>query len=463
MIYEDNKVKDVKIAYVGGGSRGWAWGLMSDLVSCDDMSGRVALYDIDKSASERNEIIGNKFNFAQGAKSRWEYSVSDTLEEALKGANFVVISILPGTFDEMESDVHAPEEYGIYQPVGDTVGLGGIIRALRTCPMIEVIGKAIKENCPDAWVINYTNPMTMCIKTLYRVFPQIKAFGCCHEVFGTQWLLACVLKDMCGVEGVRREDVKVNVVGVNHFTWLTEAKYKNYDLFDIYPKFVEKYHKTGFSEGKDNNWMNSVFSSMQRIKMDLFKRYGYIAAAGDRHLVEFCPSSWYLKDKETVASWMYSLTPVSFRKQQLKDRYKESDDYISGAKPVKLRKTGEDGVNQMRSLLGLSEMVTNVNLPNVGQIPNLPLGAVVETNAVFTANKVAPVNAGNVPNSIYSLIARIVGEQEALNEAIAQRDLDKVFAVFMSDPQMNLSIEKGRELFDKMIKNTEKYLGEYLK
>ena len=234
MIYENNKVRDVKIAYVGGGSRGWAWGLMSDLASCEDMSGSVSLYDIDRSAAKRNEIIGEKYNSAEGAKSTWKYSVADTLAEALQGANFVVISILPGTFDEMESDVHTPEAYGIYQSVGDTIGLGGIVRALRTAPMMEEIALAVKENCPDAWVINYTNPMTLSIKTLYRVFPKIKAFGCCHEVFGTQTLMTTVLDDLYGVKCYDLKDIQVNVVGINHFTWLTQARYRNYDLFEEY-------------------------------------------------------------------------------------------------------------------------------------------------------------------------------------------------------------------------------------
>ena len=101
-----------------------------------------------------------------------------------------MISIMPGTFDEMESDVHAPEKFGIYQSVGDTTGPGAVMRALRTIPMFEEFAAAIREYCPQAWVINYTNPMTVCVKTLYRVFPKIKAFGCCHEVFGTQKLLA---------------------------------------------------------------------------------------------------------------------------------------------------------------------------------------------------------------------------------------------------------------------------------
>ena len=198
MKYVENKVKDVKIAYIGGGSRGWAWGLMSDLVSCEDMSGDVYLYDIDQEASKANEIIGNKYNSVEGAKSVWNYHAVENIEDALTDANFVVISILPGTFDEMEIDVHTPEKYGIYQPVGDSTGPGGIVRAIRTVPMFEEIAENIKKYSPNARVINYTNPMTLCVKTLYRVFPEIKAYGCCHEVFDTQSILATLAGEYLG-------------------------------------------------------------------------------------------------------------------------------------------------------------------------------------------------------------------------------------------------------------------------
>ncbi|MBQ7049747.1 MAG: alpha-glucosidase/alpha-galactosidase, partial [Firmicutes bacterium] len=175
MNYNNNKAENIKIAYVGGGSRGWAWGLMSDLASCDDISGDVYLYDIDLEAAQHNEIIGNMFNDCEGAKSKWQYHAVPTAKEAMTDADFVIISILPGTFDEMESDVHTPEKYGIYQSVGDTSGPGGIVRAMRTIPMYEQIAEYVKEYCPKAWVISYTNPMTLCIRTLYRVFPEIKA------------------------------------------------------------------------------------------------------------------------------------------------------------------------------------------------------------------------------------------------------------------------------------------------
>lgn len=462
MKYDGNKVTELKIAYIGGGSRGWAWKFMSDLVSCDDISGSVYLYDIDFEAAKHNEIIGNKFNTADGAMSKWDYFAAHTPKEALTDADFVIISILPGTFDEMESDVHTPEKYGIYQSVGDTSGPGGLIRAMRTVPMYEEIASYIKEYCPDAWVINYTNPMTLCVKTLYRVFPEIKAFGCCHEVFGTQNFLVKMVEEMLG-EKPKRDEIKVNPVAVNHFTWLTEAKYKNIDLFPLYREFCEKY-KDGYMDeatvklfSKAEPW----FYTNNKLKMELFRKYGYIAAAGDRHLAEFLPGKWYLESPERAKEMGFFLTPVSYRKKGLKERLERSARLISGKEEVKIDQSGEEGVNQIRALLGLCELCTNVNIPNRGQIPNLPLGAVVETNAIFRANSLTPVMAGNIPDSIYPLVARVCIGQENISEAIAERDLVKLENVFVNDPLVTCSIEDARKLFREMIDNTKNYLSSY--
>lgn len=289
MVIQNGKATGVKIAYIGGGSRGWAWGLMSDLAVEESMNGTVSLYDIDFQAAKDNETIGNQIKKTPGVKSEWKYEAVASLEEALTGADFVVISILPGTFDEMQSDVHTPEKYGIYQSVGDTTGPGGIVRALRTVPMFIEIADAIRSFCPEAWVINYTNPMTVCVRTLYEEFPQIKAFGCCHEVFGTQKLLVNALEDIKGLTGVDRSEIKTNVLGVNHFTWLDSAYYHNEDLFPVYAEFVEKYAEKGYQKVVHDNWMNKYFGCTHRVKFNLFQRYGLIAAAGDRHLAEFCP------------------------------------------------------------------------------------------------------------------------------------------------------------------------------
>ena len=460
MNYNNDKVEKVKIAYIGGGSRGWAWGLMSDLAMADDISGEVYLYDIDYKAAQHNEIIGNKVKELPDCKSKWDYKAVETIGEAMTDANFVVISILPGTFEEMRSDVHCPEKYGIYQPVGDTTGPGGIIRALRTIPMIEVIGKAVREYCPDAWVINYTNPMALCIRALYDVFPEIKAFGCCHEVFGTQKLLSKALDEMCGIKDVDRKEIKTNVIGLNHFTWLNKAKYRDIDVIDVFDKFVDK-NSTGVGEAADLNWMNKSFTCTERVKMDLFKRYGCIAAAGDRHLAEFCEKDWYLQSPEQVKEWCYELTTVDWRVNELNERLARSARLLSGEEEFVITPTGEEGVEQIRALLGLSDLVTNVNLPNRGQIPNLPQGVVVETNAVFRANSLEPVFAGEIPEQIYPLITRIAGEQQLVAKATRERNLDLAFKAFVNDQLVSIDLESAKKLFDEMVENTREYLGEY--
>lgn len=464
MYYENNMAKDLKVAYIGGGSRGWAWGLMSDLAAQANMSGSVYLYDTDFEAAQHNEIIGNKYNECEDAKSNWNYYAVKESKEAMTNADFVIISILPGTFDEMESDVHAPEKYGIYQSVGDSTGPGGIVRAMRTIPMFEQIARYVKEYCPNAWVINYTNPMTLCVKALYRVFPEIKAFGCCHEVFGAQNILIEALKEK-GIECDNRDFIKVNPVGVNHFTWLTSAQYRDIDIFPIYREFTEKYAKTGYPNHVDNNWVNGYygyFISRAHVKIDLFHRYGYIAAAGDRHLAEFCEGKWYLHSpEETMKLWGFGLTPVSWRKEDLQCRLKKSEELRTGKLPVKIEITGEEGANQMRALLGLSDLITNVNIPNVGQIPNLPIGAVVETNATFRSNEVLPVMAGPIPQPIYALIARVCGEQEEVSDAIANRDLHRIFNAFANDQLVTCSYEDTKKLFKEMVENTKSYLESY--
>ena len=458
-IESHTKAEELKVAYIGGGSRGWARKLMSDLALEPAMSGKMYLYDIDQDAAKANEIIGNMYTAKEESVGKWEYIASNTLEEALTGADFVVISILPGTFEEMGSDIHAPEKYGIYQSVGDTTGPGGIVRALRTIPMYKVFAEAIRDYCPNAWVINYTNPMAMCVAALYRYFPQIKAFGCCHEVFRTQNLICDAYNEKHGTN-LERHDIKTKVLGINHFTWITEARYGNEDLWGYYADFADKYYVGGYGK-KDTNWLNSHFDCRQRVKFDLFKRYNVIAAAGDRHLAEFCPGKWYLENPDVVHSWEFGLTPIEWRKRTLGDWKQETVDIIEGKKPLEFKESGEEGVLQMKALLGLSSMTTNVNLPNVGQITNLPLGMIVETNATFGHDCVTPVTAGAIPKGVDILVQRVAYNQELVVEAAVTGDYELAFRAFVNDPLVTIGLEDARKLFNEMLENTKEYLPAY--
>ena len=439
MKYLNDKVTDIQIAYIGGGSRGWAWTFMTDLAMEEAISGTIRLYDIDREAAKANEIIGNRLRQRADAVGKWDYRTADTLKEALTGADFVVISILPKTFDEMEVDVHMPERLGIYQSVGDTAGPGGIIRSMRTIPVFAEFAEAIRKYCADAWVINYTNPMSLCVKVLYHVFPQIKAFGCCHEVFGTQKVLAGIAERELGIKGIRREDIHINVLGINHFTWFDYASYKGIDLFPVYKRYIDRHFEEGYEEN-DHNWANSTFECAHRVKMDLFRRYGLIAAAGDRHLAEFMPGDEYLKDPETVKSWKFGLTTVEWRRNQLKERLEQSRRLAAGEEEIELKPTGEEGILLIKSLCGLTRMVSNVNIPNTGsQIVNLPVGAVVETNAVFERDAIRPLIAGSLPEDILGMTMPHIENHERVLKAALSMDKELVVEAFANDP-----LVKGR-------------------
>ncbi len=460
MKYANNKVSDINIAYIGGGSRGWAWTFMTDLSMDDSLSGTIRLYDIDETAANNNEIIGNKLTNREDTTGKWNYVTAVSLKEALTGCDFAVISILPGTFDEMDSDVHLPERLGIYQSVGDTAGPGGMVRALRTIPMFVTIAEAVKEYSPNAWIINYTNPMSLCVKTLYHVFPEIKAFGCCHEVFGTQKVLKGICEETFGFENVDRRDINVNVLGINHFTWFDQASYKGIDLFPVYRDYIDAHYEEGYNE-PDKNWANNSFECAHRVKFDLFRRYGLIAAAGDRHLAEFMPGSDYLKDSETVKSWKFGLTTVAWRKEDLKNRLAKSHRLAGGEEEIELKASGEEGILLIKALCGLEKTVSNVNIPNSFlQIPNLPAEAVVETNALFSRDSIKPVVAGSIPENVLELIEPHVANHQRILEAALTYDRSLVYEAFLNDPLVKdrAGEEEIKKLADDMIENTLAYL-----
>lgn len=459
----NNRADHVTIAYIGGGSRGWAWTFMTDLALEPAMSGVIRLYDIDREAAKANEVIGNRLSERPEAAGKWKYETADSLKEALSGADFVVISILPGTFDEMAVDVHMPERLGIYQSVGDTAGPGGMIRALRTIPMFVEIAEAVKEYAPKAWVINYTNPMSLCVKTLYHVFPEIRAFGCCHEVFGTQKVLKGILEDTAGISGIDRKDIHVNVLGINHFTWFDYASYQGMDLFPVYRDYIQNHFEEGYEE-RDTNWANASFACAHRVKFDLFNRYGLIAAAGDRHLAEFMLGNEYLNDPETVASWKFGLTTVDWRKADLQNRLAKSHRLLAGEEEVELKPTGEEGILLIKALCGLGRVVSNVNVPNTAlQIPNLPAEAVVETNALFERDAIRPVMAGSLPEEVRQLILPHVRNHERILKAALTCDRELVVQAFLDDPLVKgkgCSERDVRLLIDDMIEGTKRYLPE---
>lgn len=455
--------KRIKIAYIGGGSKLWARTFMSDLAVAENLGGEIALYDIDVEAAQRNARIGEHINRNPKTNSFFEYKVYTSLEETLQNADFVVISILPGTFKEMRSDVHTPEKYGVYQSVGDTVGPGGVLRAMRTVPIYEGFARAIQKICPNAWVINFTNPMSICTKTLYDVFPDIKAFGCCHEVFHAQQFLTCVLKEVKGIDATRK-DIYTDASGINHFTWITEAKYGNLEILKLLPEFMERFYEEGYyEEGEDRfAFVYDTFAYGNKVKMDMYRQYGAMGAAGDRHLAEFMPHSRYLKNPQTVQDWKFGLTTVDFREKQQAEKIAETIAYANGEKEFPVEKSGEEAVELLKALLGFAPVVSNVNMPNRGQMSQLPLGSIVETNCVFYNDQVKPVVSNPLPEKVAQLVQRNCANIDKTYEGIKNRDLNTIYEAFAAQPLCEeLNPADCKALFKEMCLNTREYLDEF--
>lgn len=446
----------VKIAYVGGGSRYWARDLMKDLALTAPFDGEIALFDLDRPAAEKNAVLGTRLFARPDAVARFRVRAVATLAACLRGADFVVCSIEPGPTEARFADLEIPLRHGIVQPVGDSTGPGGILRGLRAVPMFERLAAAVMTHCPRAWVINYTNPMTLCTRAMHATAPEIRAFGCCHEVFGSQSRLARLAASAHGLEDVRREEVKVEVNGLNHFTWITAASCRGVDLFPALRAHADDPAQLADATAKARRRMKEEkwFGAEGLVALDLFRRFGALGAAGDRHLVEFVP--WYARDERTLHRWGVVCTPYSHRLARSRSADTAADTYGQG----ELNPTGEEGVAQMAALLGIGDLDTNVNLPNAGQAPDLPPDAVVETNAAFRHGRITPLTARVLPPGAGALVRRVVEVQELTLRAALERDLGLAREAMLLDPLVTLSPDRVALMFDEMVADIRPLLEE---
>jgi alpha-galactosidase/6-phospho-beta-glucosidase family protein len=448
---------DLKIAYIGGGSREWARKLMFDLALCPELAGEVALYDIDTEAAHLNEQLGNWLQVQPGVVSHWHYTTAPTLSSALQGADFVIISIQPGSLEVMAEEIALAEQYGLFFPVGDTTGAPGLVRGLRAATIYAGFAEAISTLCPNTWIINYTNPMAICTRTLTRMAPGLKVFGCCHEVFGTQHMLAGLVSRYLDVSPTpSRAEIQVNVLGINHFTWLDQVNYQGHNLLDLVQQHISQPGVLRpYTRLEVESW-NDWFHSADQVKFTLFQRFGLLAAAGDRHLVEFLPG--FVHSPENLFRWGVIRTPVAWRIERWRTAPQKTRDLMAGRTPLNLQASGEEGVRQIKALVGLGDLMTNVNLRNQGQISNLPPDVVVETNANFSRDQVRPVAAGTLPPGLAPLIAQHSTNQELIIEAACTRNPNLAFQAVYNDPANHLDIDKAWEMFSRMLQANRAFL-----
>jgi len=305
--------------------------------------------------------------------------------------------------------------------------------------------------------MNYTNPMTICTRTLTRVEPKLKVFGCCHEVFGTQKMLASLVSKRLNISPLpTRDEIRTSVSGINHFTLIDRAHFKDVDLLELVRRHIaEPGVLRPYTPQEVESW-HDWFHSADQVKFELFRRWGVLPAAGDRHLVEFVPG--FTRSPEELFRWGVIRTPISYRIGRWTNAPQETRDLIAGRTPLTLDASGEEGVAQIRALLGLGDLITNVNVENAGQICNLPLHAVVETNAHFGRDAVEPLASGELPPALQSLVAHHVSNQEMIVEAALTHDQELAFAAVFNDPANRLPVDESWKMFNEMLSASREFL-----
>jgi alpha-galactosidase len=357
---------------------------------------------------------------------------------ALTGADFVVVSISTGGFDAMRHDLEVPERFGVRQSVGDTVGPGGIVRALRNVPVLVGIARDMEDICPDAWMLNLTNPMTALCRAVTRE-TGIRTIGLCHEITIAQFMLSLMLD-------VSFLDLRLTVAGVNHLPFITEIDADGKDGFDLLHDLLEHAderadeplamalpedlgHEPTSGSGE---WTKADLPRVNQVKLECFRRYGVLPGAGDRHVAEFFPD-FLTPATNWGGDWGVDLTSIPDR-ERWQARYIDDFEAMLVADAVDAMPSGELVAAVIQCKLTNTPGWFPLNLPNTGQVADLPRDIVVESMCVVDGSGARGRDTVTLPSEPAAIVQRVARAQECTVEAALTGDRALVAEAMHLDP-----------------------------
>ncbi len=413
----------IKTAFIGGGSVQWSPKIVTDIALCEIFAGaQLVLHDIDADALELLTRACKRI-VAQAGGSLQVTAALDRAE-ALQGADFVILCVAIGGLEAVRNDLEIPERYGIYQPVGDTVGPGGLARGLRHIPFAVQVAHEMEQLCPNAWMLNLTNPMTTICRGMTRA-TKIRTIGLCHEVTG-------VSRHLAGLLGLPLETIRLEVAGINHLPVILRFDAGGRNVMDMLRGWLAGHGPFAHVGPLDLDSVFDVFTDRLAVKLTLFEQLGVLFGAGDRHVTEFIPG--FLMDGNDRGR-RYGVVPttVDQREEMARLRRTEVERFVNG-QPEELQRSTEQLAPVMAALAGGPAGQFIVNVPNEGQIDNLPREAVVECIAEVSSLGVRPLAVGPLPHAAYAVIAPHVARQELIVEAALTNRREPALAALATDP-----------------------------
>lgn len=423
------------ITFIGGGSYQWTPKLLVDLALTPSIADAdIVLHDIDPAPLPRMVELAE--HIADQRRLSWRVRSTTDQRAALRGADHVVVCISTGALDSMALDLAIPERYGLRQPVGDSVGPGGINRALRNIPVLVGIAREMEAACPDAWLLNLTNPMTTLTRAV-RKATGVRAVGLCHEVTGTQFQLSLLLDcDMRALEP--------DVCGVNHLPIITALRLDGRDVLpelrarlDEPASFGDEPFTLPPGVGHEAVSFGGEFTKQgildqHQVKLEVLRRFGVLPAAGDRHLVEFFPN-FLTEASGWGRRWNVHLTSMDDRRQWLA-YYVHEFEKLLAAEAVPVRPSGEMVAPIIDARLRDEPRRLPLNIPNAGQCPDLAPDVVVESMCRVDAHGVVGTDAVSAPPLLGEYLRRVSASQELTVDAALEGDRDLAFAAMLADP-----------------------------
>ena len=433
-----------KITIIGAGSRVFARSFIGDILLTPELeNSTISLYDIDISKLEVMTRLAEKMVEQLGCKAVIE-ACTDR-KEAIKGSDYVITSILVGGAEIYQMDLSIPMKYGVDQSVGDTLGPGGVFRAIRTVPVILEICREMEELCPNAYLLNYCNPAAIITMAVCRK-SGIKNVSLCHSVRKTA-------EDIARYAGISFDEVNYKAAGINHMAWYLEYTWRGRD---IYPMLFEA-------------MKNPEIYNKDRIRFDILKYFGYFVTESSYHMSEYVP--YFRKSPEIIQkigkmdSWMKTwegrcLGYYNFRQEEFAQKNIRQ---LKGIEPLEMKKSAEYAVDIILGIESGKLHKIYGNMINTGLITNLPRGACVEVPCMIDRNGVTPCYVGDIPTQLAALNRTNISVQELAAEACLTGNKEALLHAVMMDPLTSavLTCENIKDMVEEMLKAEARYLPQF--
>lgn len=407
----------IKITFMGAGSTIFAKNVLGDTMLSDNLHDvDIALYDIDRKRLEESELLISAMNknCNEGRAKIKTYLGVENRKQALAGADFVVNAIQVGGYEPSTViDFEIPKKYGLLQTIGDTLGIGGIFRALRTIPVMQEFADDIAEVCPNAWFLNYTNPMAMLSGYMQR-YTNVKTIGLCHSV---QVCSSTLLKEL----EIEAEGVTDKIAGINHMGWLLEIRDAQGN--DLYPLIREKAAAKNAKE-KHNDM----------VRFEYIRRLGYYCTESSEHNAEYNP--FFIKPNYPELIDKYNIPLDEYPRRcvnQIAEWEKQKEELFAGGK-ITHERSKEYASHIMEAMVTNQPYKLGGNVINHGLITNLPQNACVEVPCMVDGSGVQPTYIGELPPQLAAMNMSNVNVQLLTIEAAVTKKREHIYHAAMMDP-----------------------------